>query len=78
MLRANPAQAAKWLSERKGRAAANDPQALAVEAFAAFTAGQDARAVDLYQQIVDQSGDEVTAEQLKNLAVALDRTGNGE
>jgi Flp pilus assembly protein TadD len=77
-LRADPVEAAKWLAERRDQAASEDPQALGVEAFAAFTAGQHERAAALYQKIVDAAGDDATAEQLKNLAVALDRTDKAE
>jgi serine/threonine-protein kinase len=77
-LRANPEEAAQWLSDRRNQASEQDPQSLGIEAFAAFTAGQHGRAAKLYQKIVDAAGEDATAEQLKNLAVALDRADYGE
>ena len=78
VLRANPDQAKQWLDERVNAPSQNNPETLGVEAYAAFTAGQHGRAAELYEQLIELSGGKATHEQLKNLAIALDRSGPGE
>lgn len=78
VLRANPERAREWLAERANAPLQVDPHALGVEAYAAFTAGQYGRAADLYQKLIDLSSGKATHEQLKNLAIALDRSKPGQ
>lgn len=77
MLRANPEQARTWLANRGKAPTQADPHALGVEAYAAFVAGQHDRAAALYEQLIGLGGGVATHEQLKNLAIALDRADPG-
>jgi tetratricopeptide (TPR) repeat protein len=77
VLRANPEQAKAWLADRANAPSQADPHTLGVEAYAAFTAGQHLRAAELYEKLISLSAGEATSEQLKNLAVALDRAEPG-
>ncbi|MBD89181.1 MAG: hypothetical protein CL940_02450 [Deltaproteobacteria bacterium] len=77
LLRSNPRQAEAWLEKRANQPAAADPEALGMEAYAAFTAGQHERAAELYGRLIKLAGDKATPDQLKNLAIALDRADPG-